>query len=112
MSVHKYIMQKESVHDSNDKDSDGMSGQIMRTLRQVRPLSKDIGERIKVSLPLGCTKSPLSTPDLIARLNWLSKAAPGETFGLLERTYFFRCARLERVKIQQELVKVGAEIER
>ena len=45
-------------------------------------------------LPLGCANSPLSTPVLIARLNWVSKAAPGVTFLLFARMYFLRADRL------------------
>lgn len=47
-----------------------------------------------VDIPLGCANSCLSTPALIARLNWLSKVAPGETLALFASMYFLRAERL------------------
>lgn len=53
--------------------------------------------------PLGNWNSCFSAPDLIARLNWLSKAVPGDTFALFARMYFFRAERL----VHHEISKVS-----
>lgn len=58
-------------------------------------MHEDHGVYDSLDIPFGCAKSPFSTPDLIALLNWVSKTASEDArFLWLALRYFLSEGRL------------------
>ena len=98
-----YRKNQSSCREASDDFGDDDDVRRSPSLRQARDNSmedyklahEDQKIHSRFDVPFGCAKSPFSTPDLIALLNWVSKTASEDArFLWLALRYFLREGRL------------------